>query len=95
MKRSISKILLSAVVSVGAATAVCAYVPSAEAQVVYYPTPAYVASYRPVYYNGYAHYYYNNAWYYRDHYGWHGYAHEPGYLYGQRGGWGSHYYRWR
>ena len=91
----IAKIMLSAIVPLAAMTAVGTHTTSAEAQVVVYPSDAYVASYRPVYYNGYAHYYYNNAWYYRDHGYWHGYAAEPGYLHGYRGEWGHHRYGWR
>jgi hypothetical protein len=72
--------------------AIAAYATEAQAQVVYYPPSAYIAAYSPYYYNGYAHYLYRNNWYYRDHGAWRGYAHEPGELRGQRGGWGAH--RW-
>ncbi len=98
MKRIISRILVSALLPLSAGVAVTAAAPSAEAQVVYtvgYPPASYIASYRPVYYNGYAHYWYNNHWYYHDHGVWRGYATEPGFLYGQRGAWGGHYYHWR
>jgi hypothetical protein len=91
--KTIAKLVLSVAVPLAA---VAAYAAPAEAQVVYtYPSAAYVASYQPVYYNGYAHYYYNNSWYYRDHGGWHGYATEPGYLHGYRGGWAGRRYGWR
>jgi hypothetical protein len=90
--KSISKLLLAAVIPLAGLTV---NVPSAEAQVVVYPSDAYVASYRPVYYNGYAHYWYNNHWYYRDHGYWRGYATEPRYLYGYRGEWARHRYGWR
>jgi hypothetical protein len=84
---TISKLLLCAMAP---AAVITAYVPTAEAQVVYYPPSAYIAAYSPYYYNGYAHYLYRNNWYYRDHGAWRGYAHEPGELRGQRGGWGGH-----
>ena len=74
----IAKIMLSAIVPLAAMTAVGTHASSAEAQVVVYPSDAYVASYRPVYYNGYAHYYYGGRWsYYRPGYGWYGYDHAP------------------
>jgi hypothetical protein len=92
MKRTISKVLISAVVSLAA---IAVYAPAAEAQYYAYPSAAYVASYEPIYYNGYAHYYYNNHFYYRDGAGWHGYAHEPGALWGRRGEWASHRHGWR
>ncbi len=96
MNRIVSKILVSALLPLGVAAAISTASPSAEAQVVVaYPPSSYIASYTPVYYNGYAHYYYNNHWYYRDHGIWRGYATEPAYLYGRRGEWGGHYYRWR
>jgi hypothetical protein len=90
--KSISKLLLSAVLPLAAITA---YVPSADAQVVVYPTREYIASYQPIYYNGYAHYYYNNHWYYRDAVGWHGYATEPAVLVARRGEWVTRRYVWR
>jgi hypothetical protein len=90
---SISKLLLSAVLPLAAMTA---YAPAVNAQVVVYPTPAYVASYQPIYYNGYAHYYWNNHWVYRDRVGvWHGYATEPPVLWARRGEWVSRRYYWR
>jgi hypothetical protein len=95
MKRIISKILVSALLPLAAGVAISTAAPSAEAQVVYYPPASYVASYRPVYYNGYAHYWYGNRWWYRDHGVWRGYVTEPAYLYGRRGEWATHYYRWR
>ncbi|MGD0523731.1 MAG: hypothetical protein ABSE49_01235 [Polyangiaceae bacterium] len=79
MKRSISSLLIAALLPVGAAVAVLSTSTDAQAQRWGGPSPAYVARYRPVYYNGYAHYYYGGRWtYYRPGYGWYGYATPPG-----------------
>jgi hypothetical protein len=83
----ISKLLLSLALPVAAAVA---YVPAAHADVVVYPSRAYVASYRPVFYNGCAHYLWNGQWYYADRVGaWHTYGvrEEPVVLQGERVGW--------
>ena len=91
----ISKLVLSGAAVVAAAAASVAYTPTASAaEVVVYPSDAYIAAYTPIWYNGYAHYFWRNHWYYRDHGVWHGYAHQPAVLWGRRGEWGSHYHRW-
>ncbi len=78
MKRSISSLLIAALLPVGAAVAVLSTSTDAQAQYWHAPPPGYVARYRPVYYNGYAHYYYGGRWtYYRPGYGWYGYATPP------------------
>jgi hypothetical protein len=68
---------------------------SAEAQVyvnadvVYEPPAAYIATAAPEYYDGHPCYWYNNHWYYRDHGGWGYYRTEPGFLAGRRERWGG------
>jgi hypothetical protein len=88
---AVSKLVLFATVPLAVAVT---DVRAARAQVVDYPSEAYVAGYTPIYYNGFAHYYWHNHFYYRDHGGWHGYAHEPAALWGRRGEWGTHRHRW-
>jgi hypothetical protein len=58
-----------------------------DADVAYYPPPAYIATSQPVFYEGHASYWYNGHWVYRDGGGrWGYYRSEPGYLAGRRGG---------
>ena len=86
MKRSISSLLIAAMLPLGAAAIVTTASSDANAQYGYYrpyapPPPAYVARYHPVYYNGYAHYYYGGRWgYYRPGYGWYYYDRTPQYF---------------
>ncbi|HEY1694560.1 MAG TPA: hypothetical protein VGG39_20460 [Polyangiaceae bacterium] len=82
MKRSISSLLIAALLPLGAAAAVLSTSSDAHAQRRWgAPPPSYVARYHPVYYNGYAHYYYNGRWgYYRPGQGWYYYEHNPAYF---------------
>jgi hypothetical protein len=79
MKRSISSILIAALLPLGAALAVLSTSADASAQYHYRPPPPHwVAHYRPVYYHGYPHYYYNGHWgYWRPGFGWYYYSTPP------------------
>ena len=78
MKRSISSLLVAALLPLGASVAVMTASTDANAQYYHHPPAEWVARYRPVYYHGYAHYYYGGRWgYYRPGGGWYWYDHAP------------------
>ena len=78
MKRSISSLLIAAILPVGTAAVVLFASTDARAEHYRPPPPGWVARYRPVYHHGYAHYYYGGrGTYYRPGYGWYGYDHAP------------------
>jgi hypothetical protein len=64
MKRTITSLLIGALLPLSAAAAVTLPAKSAEAQYGYRPLPPYVvARYRPYYYRGDRYYYYNGGYY--------------------------------